>query len=63
MVMITYLKASLKEGMDMINGSESFISEWKDFLTVLKMFQYRFFILNPKLQDTVAGIQQTFPLK
>jgi Zn-finger nucleic acid-binding protein len=55
-----YLKASLEEARAIITGPESFISEWKDFMTVLKMFQYRFFVENPNLQDTVTGIQKGF---
>jgi len=58
-----YVKASLEEGLEIATGPETFISEWKDFMTVLRMFQYRFFILNPKLQDTVFTIQDKFPLK
>ena len=57
-----YVKASLEEAKEIITGPESFISEWKDFVTVLRMFQYRFFIENPKLQDTVMNIQKGFPL-
>jgi hypothetical protein len=55
-----YLKASLEEARAIITGSDSFISEWRDFMTVLKMFQYRFFVENPGLQDTVTGIQKGF---
>ena len=58
-----YVKASLEEGLEIVTGPESFISEWKDFMTVLRMFQYRFFIVNPKLQDTVLNIQDKFPIK
>ena len=57
-----YMKASLDEAKEIITGPESFISEWKDFMTVLRMFQYRFFIENPILQDTVMNIQKGFPL-
>jgi len=57
-----YVRASLEEAKEIITGPESFISEWKDFMTVLRMFQYRFFIENPKLQDTVTNIQKGFPL-
>jgi Zn-finger nucleic acid-binding protein len=57
-----YVKASLEEAKEIITGPESFMSEWKDFVTVLRMFQYRFFIENPKMQDTVNNIQKGFPL-
>ena len=58
-----YVKASLKEGLEIVKGPESFISEWKDFMTVLRMFQYRFLIKNPKLQDTLYAFQAKFPIK
>jgi len=58
-----YVKASLEEAKEIITGPESFISEWKDFVTVLRMFQYRFLMENPKLQDTVMNMQKGFPLK
>ena len=57
-----YVKASLKEAKEIITGPESLVSEWKDFVTVLRMFQYRFFIENPNLRDTVINIQKGFPL-
>lgn len=59
--MSNYVKASLAEAKEIITGPESFISEWKDFMTVLKMFQYRFFVAHPRLQDTVIAIQKAFP--
>lgn len=58
-----YIKASLEEAKELITGPESFISEWKDFTTVLRMFQYRFFIENPKLLDTVEKIQKGIPIR
>ena len=58
-----YFKASLEEGKEIVAGPESFFSEWKDFTTILRMFQYRFFIENPKLQDTMINIQRTNPFQ
>lgn len=58
-----YIAASLEEGLEIISGPESFISEWKDFMTVLRMFQYRFFIMNPEIEESVINIQRSFPLK
>jgi Zn-finger nucleic acid-binding protein len=58
-----YVKASLNEAKEIITGPESFVSEWKDFMTVLRMFQYRFFSKNPGLQDAVIKIQEGFPVK
>ncbi|MFC2146425.1 zf-TFIIB domain-containing protein [Acidobacteriota bacterium] len=36
-----YLKATLQEAKEIITGPEGFISEWKDFLTVLRFFKTR----------------------
>jgi len=36
-----YLKATLQEAKEIITGPEGFISEWKDFLTVLRFFNTR----------------------
>jgi len=58
-----YLKASFEEGLEIITGPERFVSEWKDFMTVLKMFQHRFFILHPKFQDFLVHFQLNFPLR
>jgi Zn-finger nucleic acid-binding protein len=58
-----YVKASLEEGKEIITGSEGFVSEWRDFLTVLRMFRYRFFVENPRLHDIVVGIQKGFPFR
>jgi uncharacterized protein len=55
-----YLKASLAEAKELITGPETFISEWRDFTTVLRMLQYRFFSDNTNLQDTMVGIQKGF---
>ena len=57
-----YIKASIIEAKEVITGSESFSSEWKDFGTVLRMMQYRFFSSNPKLLSAVIAAQRTNPL-
>jgi len=58
-----YVKASLEEGLEIVKGPETFIAEWKDFMTILRMFQYRLLIVNPKLQDTLIAFQAKFPIK
>jgi Zn-finger nucleic acid-binding protein len=55
-----YVKASLAEAKEMITGPKPFISEWRDFMTILRMFQYRFFVEHPDLQNKVIGIQKGF---
>jgi len=60
-----YIKASIEEAKEIITGHESFLSEWKDFSTVLRMMQYRLFVEKPKLLDTVVQVQKNnpFPIK
>jgi Zn-finger nucleic acid-binding protein len=58
-----YLKATLQEAKEIITGPERFISEWRDFLTVLRFLEYRVFIDNPKLRKTIADIQRDSPIR
>ena len=58
-----YVKASLEEAKEILTGPESFLSEWKDFLTVCRMMNYRLFTENPKLLDTMAAIQRANPIQ
>lgn len=58
-----YIKASIEEAKEIITGTESFLSEWKDFATVFRMMQYRLFAENPSLLDTVINIQRANPIK
>jgi len=41
----------------------TFMSEWKDFIAVLRMMQYRFFVENQKFLDAVLAGQRANPLK
>jgi Zn-finger nucleic acid-binding protein len=58
-----YIKDSIEEAKEIITGPESFISEWKDFMTILRMMQYRMFLENPKLLETIASVQKANPLQ
>jgi Zn-finger nucleic acid-binding protein len=58
-----YIKASIEEAKEIITGPESFLSEWKDFATVLHMMELRLFVENPRLLDEVTVIQKTFPIR
>jgi len=58
-----YIKASIEEAKEIVTGQESFLSEWKDFVTVFRMMRYRLFVENPKLLQTVIAIQKANPLK
>ena len=52
-----YVKETLEEAKELITGHESFISEWKDFSTILRFLQYRILADNPKLSDSLSKIQ------
>jgi len=52
-----YLRASLEEAKELVSGPESFVSEWKDLSTVLRMLQYRLLSENPKLGRALASFQ------
>lgn len=58
-----YIKASLEEAKEIVTGPEGFISEWKDFTTVLRMMQYRLFAENPDLVDQALAIQKSIPIR
>jgi Zn-finger nucleic acid-binding protein len=57
-----YIRESIKEAREIVTGHESFISEWKDFVTVLRMMEYRLFVEHPRLLDTILPIQKVNPL-
>ena len=58
-----YVRASIKEATEIISGPESRFSEWRDFMTVIRMMQLRLFSKNKKLLDSVAAIQRANPFK
>jgi Zn-finger nucleic acid-binding protein len=58
-----YLRDTIEEAKEIITGPESFISEWKDFVTVLRLMQYRFFVEHPKLLDAIVVIQKATPFR
>ena len=58
-----YIKASLEEAKEIVVGSEGFVSEWKDFLTVTRFLQYRILAENPQLVDLLISLQHTTPFR
>jgi len=54
----SYVKATLEEAKELLTGPESFLSEWKDFMTVLRFLQYRILSLNPKIHDNLVSFQE-----
>jgi Zn-finger nucleic acid-binding protein len=58
-----YVTASLEEAKEIVTGDEGFISEWKDFLTVTRLLQYRVLAENPKVAELLIALQLTSPFK
>jgi Zn-finger nucleic acid-binding protein len=54
-----YVQASLNEAKELITGKESFASEWRDLMTVLRMFEYRALSEKPGLSKVLYAIQRT----
>jgi Zn-finger nucleic acid-binding protein len=54
-----YILASLEEAAEILIGPESFISEWKDLCTVLRMMQYRLLAENPKIGAAMKSVQES----
>lgn len=52
-----YVQETLEEAKELIIRPESFISEWKDFSTILRFLQYRILADNPKLSERLAKLQ------
>jgi Zn-finger nucleic acid-binding protein len=58
-----YVLASLEEAKDIFFGGKGFISEWKDFLTVTRLLQYRVLAENPKVAELITALQASSPFK
>lgn len=56
-----YLKASLSEAREILDGPEPIHSEWKDFMSVLKMMEYRFFAEHDNFFRELMNFQQSLP--
>lgn len=56
-----YFKAALEEAKELVTGPESFISEWRDLATVVRMLELRILTANPKLQQSLESIQRRAP--
>ncbi|MEZ4546766.1 MAG: hypothetical protein R3B51_03175 [Thermodesulfobacteriota bacterium] len=53
----------MEEAKEIVTGHESFMSEWKDFSSVLKLMQYRLFVEKPKLVETLTELNTLNPFK
>ncbi|MFN8389229.1 MAG: zf-TFIIB domain-containing protein [Bdellovibrionota bacterium] len=58
-----YFSAALEEAKELVTGKESFSAEWRDFVTVFRLLEYRLLANHPKLHDTLTLAQKTNPLK
>lgn len=58
-----YIKESLQEAKEIITGPESLVSEWKDFMTLLRMMQYRVLVDKPELHDKIINFYKMNPMK
>jgi Zn-finger nucleic acid-binding protein len=58
-----YVKVAIEEAKEVLTGPENIISEWKDFSTVTKLLQLRFFAENPKLMEALIAFQKSNPIK
>ena len=52
-----YVDDTIEEAKELLTGPESFLSEWKDFSTILRFMQYRILSLQPKIHDTIVTFQ------
>ena len=60
---LEYLRASLSEAKELITGPERFVSEWRDFLMVIRFMELRLFAENPKLTDALITFQENNPIR
>jgi Zn-finger nucleic acid-binding protein len=58
-----YWDAAMKEAWELIDGDKGFISEWRDFRTVLRFLQYRVLVENPKVQSALTALTRSSPFQ
>lgn len=58
-----YITSAVQEAADLIRGSESLPSEWKDFKQVLHLLQLRLFIEHPGLSELIRKAQRNIPIR
>ena len=58
-----YIVASLREARQVISGPENLLSEWRDFVSVLRMLEYRVLSENPRVARALATIQTADPFR
>ena len=58
-----YLRATLKEAKDIVTGPEGVASEWRDFLTVMRLMRLRLFMEHPRLLNLILEAERDNPLR
>ena len=53
-----YVIATLAEARDLITHPESFLSEWREFTTLLRFLQYRILSLHPTVNEAIVRFQE-----
>ena len=48
-----YWQETVQEAKEILTGSESFFSEWKDFTTILRFLQYRILSAHPEIHNAL----------
>ncbi|MBD3378327.1 hypothetical protein GF406_25085 [candidate division KSB1 bacterium] len=52
-----YLKETIQEAKELLKGKQGFLSEWRDFTTILRLLQYRILANHPLVRDSVVSFQ------
>ncbi|MBZ9572934.1 zf-TFIIB domain-containing protein [Patescibacteria group bacterium] len=55
-VLENYFKNLIKEGAEVFSGPESFRSEFSDFLTILKLLNYKFATQHPIITKIISSL-------
>ena len=63
MTVSDYWIESLEEARDIFKGDEGFVSDWKDFLTVMRLMEYRILSDRPKIAKLIDDFQRTQPFR
>lgn len=53
-----YAKETLAEAKEIVLGEDSFLSEWKDLATVVRLMQYRLFVEHPEAVKAIMSIHR-----
>jgi uncharacterized protein len=53
-----YVRATVEEAKELITHPEGFLSEWKDFTTIIRFLEYRILSLKPVIHDTLVKFQE-----